>query len=106
MNNIGMAAIALHKNTGLDMAVCADLAQVLDNAGLLAPELPEPLIAANGNPVWRADNTLMVARYPDGEIRMLVGMGKEACYTPETARAQAALLLAAAKEEAEAPSER
>lgn len=81
-------------------------AERLADAGLLAPDLPEPLTAANGNPVWRADNTLMVTRYPDGEIRMLVGMGKEARYTPETARVQAALLLAAAKEEPEAHRER
>lgn len=57
---------------------------------------PEPLTAANGNPVWRADNALMVTRYPDGEIAMLLNPEQEARYTPETARTQAALLLAAA----------
>ena len=68
----------------------------LADAGLLAPDAPAPLTAANGNPVWRADNTLMVARYPDGEIGMLLGTGQEARYTPQAARDQAALLLAAA----------
>lgn len=89
-----------------DFRVPTDAAQALADADLLAPELPEPLIAANGNPVWRADNTLMVTRYPDGEIGMLLGTGQEARYTPETAREQAALLLAAAKEEPEAHRER
>lgn len=63
---------------------------------LLATDLPEPLTAANWNPVWRADNTLMVTRYPDGEIAMLLNPKQEARYTPQTARTQAALLLAAA----------
>lgn len=72
------------------------IAQDLADAGFITPDAPAPLTAANGNPVWRADNTLMVARYPDGEIGMLLGTGKEARYTPQTAREQAALLLAAA----------
>ena len=72
------------------------IAQDLADAGLITPDLPAPLTAANGNPVWRADNTLMVARYPDGEIGMMISWEKEACYTPQSARDQAALLLAAA----------
>lgn len=69
----------------------------LADAGLLAPELPAPAAtSANGTPVWRADDTMMVTRLPDGEIRMLLGWGHEARYTPDAARAQAALLLAAA----------
>lgn len=87
-------------------AYAEDAARELQDAGLLAPDLPAPLTAANGNPVWRADGTLMVTRYPDGEIRMLLDTGQEARYTPETAREQAALLLAAAKEETEAHHER
>lgn len=71
-------------------------ADMLADAGLLAPDLPEPLTAANGNPVWRADKAIMVTRYPDGEIAMLLNPKQEARYTPETARTQAALLLAAA----------
>ena len=109
MSNVERAADVIYDTLNGqygDFRVPTDAAQALADAGLLAPELPEPLIAANGNPVWRADGTLMVTRYPDGEIRMLVGMGKEARYTPETARVQAALLLAAAKEEPEAHRER
>ena len=71
-------------------------ARWLQDDGLLAPDAPVPLTAANGNPVWRADNTLMVTRYPDGEIGMMISWEQEARYTPETAREQAALLLAAA----------
>ena len=77
-------------------AYSEDAARELQDAGLLAPDAPEPLTAANGNPVWRADGTLMVTRYPDGEIAMLLGTGQEARYTPQAAREQAALLLAAA----------
>lgn len=73
-----------------------EAARRLQDAGLLAPDAPAPLTAANGNPVWRADNTLMVTRYPDGEIAMLLNPKQEVRYTPQTARDQAALLLAAA----------
>lgn len=74
-----------------------DAARDLADAGLLAPDLPAPAAtSANGTPVWRADDTMMVTRFPDGEIRMLLGWGHEARYTPDAARAQAALLLAAA----------
>lgn len=96
----------VHKGEGGDPCMFCEYnaetaADMLADAGLLAPDAPEPLTAANGNPVWRADKTLMVTRYPDGEIGMLLGTGQEARYTPETARTQAALLLAAAEEEAE-----
>lgn len=73
-----------------------NLASDLADAGRLAPDAPAPLTAANGNPVWRADNTLIVARYPDGEIGMMISREQEARYTPQAARDQAALLLAAA----------
>lgn len=72
------------------------IAQDLADAGLIAQDAPAPLTAANANPVWRADNTLMVARYPDGEIGMMISWEQEARYTPQAARDQAALLLAAA----------
>lgn len=73
-----------------------EAARRLQDAGLLAPDAPAPLTAANGNPVWRADNTLTVTRYPDGEIGMMISWEQEARYTPQTARDQAALLLTAA----------
>ena len=41
------------------------IAQDLADAGLITPDLPEPLIAASGNPVWRANDTLMVTQFPD-----------------------------------------
>ena len=78
------------------METAQNCAADLADAGLLAPDLPEPLTAANGNPVWRADSTLMVTRYPDGEIGMMITPEQEARYTPQAARTQAALLLAAA----------
>lgn len=109
MNKIDKAAYII-ENYGLNCTKCNERKDIcnlcgtrariaveeLGNAGLLAPDLPAPLTAANGNPVWRADDTLMVTRYPDGEIAMLLNPKQEARYTPETARAQAALLLAAA----------
>ena len=88
-----------HQRCNDCMETAHDCAVELANAGLLAPELPAPAAtSANDTPVWRADNTLTVARYPDGEIGMLLGTGQEVRYTPETARAQAALLLATADE--------
>lgn len=102
MSNIDRAADVIDKWTqegyelnstvGSPHAIAVRLA----TAGLLAPDAPAPLTAANGNPVWRADNTLMVTRYPDGEIGMMISWEQEARYTPQTARDQAALLLAAA----------
>lgn len=97
MNNREKAIQVIRRQTLIsDLATAKDVARRLDQAGLLAPDLPEPLTAANGNPVWRADNTLMVTRYPDGEIGMMISWEQEARYTPQTARDQAALLLAAA----------
>ncbi|MHC2848823.1 hypothetical protein ACUXOC_000245 [Corynebacterium mucifaciens] len=58
------------------------IAQDLADAGLITPDAPAPLTAANGNPVWRANDTLMVTQFPDGEIRMMLSWEKEACYTP------------------------
>ena len=82
-----------------------NLAGDLADAGRLAPDAPAPLTAANGNPVWRADNTLIVARYPDGEIGMMISREQEARYTPQAARDQAALLLAAANHSEESTQE-
>ena len=100
MNNIELTTKIVHHMTG-DLQRARHVAEELADAGLLAPDLPAPLTAANGNPVWRADNTLIVARYPDGEIGMMISREQEARYTPQTARTQAALLLAAAEEETE-----
>ena len=104
MSNIDRAAgvIRAHGTDPCREPEC--IAQDLADAGFITPDAPAPLTAANGNPVWRADNTLMVTRYPDGEIRMLLNPEQEACYTPQAAREQAALLIAAANhaEEGEA----
>lgn len=102
MSNIDRAADVIDKWTQegyeLNSAVGSPhaIAERLADAGLLAQDAPVPLTAANGNPVWRADNTLMVTRYPDGEIGMMISWEQEARYTPQAARDQAALLLAAA----------
>lgn len=73
------------------------IAAELADAGLITPDLPTPdKRAATGNPVWWAPDTLGVSRYPDGEIGMMIDFESEARYTPETARAQALSLLAAA----------
>lgn len=99
MSNIERAADIIYDTLSGhygDFCHQTDAAQTLADAGLLALDAPAPLTAANGNPVWRADNTLMVTRYPDGEIAMLLNPKQEVRYTPQTARDQAALLLAAA----------
>ena len=96
MNNREKAAEVINRH-GFDP--CREpecIVQDLADAGFITPDSPAPLTAANGNPVWRADNTLMVTRYPDGEIAMMISWEQEARYTPQTARKQAALLLAAA----------
>lgn len=98
MSNIDRAAGVIYDTLNGqygDFRFPMDAAQALADAGLLALDAPVPLTAANGNPVWRADDTLMVTRYPDGEIGMMIGWEQEARYTPQAARDQAALLLAA-----------
>lgn len=100
MTAVSLATQAL-TGAGFDLDTATRAATTIKDAGLLVPDLPAPLTAANGNPVWRADNTLMVTRYADGEIAMLLNPKQEARYTPQTARTQAALLLAAAEEETE-----
>ena len=72
------------------------IAEHLNMAGLLAPELPEHTVTSeNGTPVWRADKTLMVTAFPN-MVGMWIPDSGEAQYTPAEARAQAIALLAAA----------
>lgn len=62
-------------------------------------ELPTPTAtSANGTPVWRATGTMPVTAYPARVGMYLPEIGAEVSYTPADARAQAAMLLAAAKE--------
>lgn len=73
-------------------------ADKLEEHGLLAPDLPEPDgTSANGTPVWRADKCLMatVTRNPN-QVRMWIVDVGEVAYTPQDARQQAYMLLAAA----------
>lgn len=74
------------------------IAQDLADAGLLAPDPPEPDgTSINGTPVWRADKCLMttVTRNPN-QVRMWIVDVGEVAYTPQDARKQAYMLLAAA----------
>lgn len=101
MNNLEKAAriierTVLGKQTTAPSTALA-ITQALAEAGLLMPDLPEPdKNSSTGTPVWWENDTLGVTVYPDGEIGMMVGWGKEARYTAATAREQALALLAAA----------
>ena len=52
MSNLDKAAKALARATTLGPGICRDLAGILDNAGLLAPDLPEPAYFENGEVEW------------------------------------------------------
>lgn len=72
------------------------ITQALADAGLLAPDLPEhDVISANGTPVWRADRTLMTTAV-ENKVNMWIPEVIEIVYTPDEARQQAHMLLAAA----------
>lgn len=77
----------------------ADVAAAkLAEAGLLAPNLPESDgTSINGTPVWRADKCLMTtATREHNQVRLwLLDMGGVQ-YSPQDARQQACMLLAAA----------
>lgn len=70
--------------------------EALSKAGLLTPDLPEhDVISANGTPVWRADRTLMTTAV-ENKVNMWIPEVMEIVYTPDEARQQAHMLLAAA----------
>lgn len=74
------------------------IAQDLADAGLLAPNLPEPDgTSANGTPVWRSDRCLMTTVIRESnQVRMWIPDVGELAYSPHDARQQAYMLLAAA----------
>lgn len=74
------------------------IAQDLDDAGLLAPDLPEPDgTSANETPVWRSDRCLVTTAIRESnQVRMWIVDVGEVPYSPQDARQQAYMLLAAA----------
>lgn len=74
------------------------IAQDLADAGLLAPDTPEPDgTSANGTPVWRSDRCLMTTAIRESnQVRMWIVDVGEVRYSPQDARQQAYMLLAAA----------
>ena len=83
------------------------IAQDLADAGLLAPDTPEPDgTSANGTPVWRSDRCLMTtAIRKSNQVRLWIVDVGEVPYSPQDARQQAYMLLAAANhaEQAKTP---
>lgn len=72
-----------------------DYVRALRDAGLLAPDLPEPTVtSANNNPVWRRVPLWTWAN--SGKIGLVIDLEHHAAFTPDTARQQACVLLAAA----------
>ena len=77
----------------------ADVAAAkLAEAGLLAPDLPEPDgTSANGTPVWRSDRCLMTTAIQESnQVGMWIVDAGEVPYSPQDACRQAYMLLAAA----------
>lgn len=92
MNNIDRAAEIIYQKTG-DPYLVAPIVKVLEDAGLLAPDLPEP--TDRSIPEWEMPNNehhaVSVSRY--GTVRI---WGDTSGYEPAEARALAAALLSAA----------
>lgn len=85
------------KETGMaDETECC--VKALEAAGLLAPDTPESGgIRANEAPVWRADRCLMTTVVEEFRpVRMWIPSVGELAYSPQDARQQAHMLLAAA----------
>lgn len=85
-------------NRPSDNAAALSAVRALDRAGLLAPDLPEPdVTSANGTPVWRSDRCLMTTVIREhNQVRMWIPDVGEIAYSPQDARKQAYMLLAAA----------
>ena len=92
MTNIDRAAEIIYQKTG-DPYLVAPIVKVLEDAGLLMPDLPEP--DDRSIPEWEMLNNehhaVSVSRY--GTVRI---WGDTSGYEPAEARALAAALLAAA----------
>lgn len=75
---------------------------------LLAPDLPEPdMTSANGTPVWRLDKCLMTTALKRvRQVRMWIPDVGEIAYSPQDARKQAYMLLAAANHAEQAKTRR
>lgn len=90
-----------------DSAAALYAVRALDRAGLLAPGTPETDgISANETPVWRSDRCLMTTVVRESRpVRMWIPNVGELAYSPQDARQQAHMLLAAANHtEQEQPS--
>lgn len=85
-------------NRPSDNAAALSAVRALDRAGLLAPDTPEPDgTSANGTPVWRSDRCLMTtAIRKSNQVRLWIVDVGEVPYSPQDARQQAYMLLAAA----------
>lgn len=81
-----------------DPAAALYIVRALDRAGLLAPDTPEPdVTSANDTPVWRSDRCLMTTVVEESRpVRMWIPDVGELAYSPQDARQQAHMLLAAA----------
>ena len=106
MSNRDEAAKALARATPLSLGVCHDLAGILDNLGLLAPDLPEPsrrsiegYHTAHPWTEWDAGhNRVMALKEGEPEVVIQDVGDPELCITmhPDEARDAAHALLAAA----------
>lgn len=98
MSNLNKVARTLAYTTTLGPGVCRDLAGILDNAGLLAPDLPEPQ-EHGGEIIWPVqDPDEWTVSLHDGWVRLSDERGAIFTANKKLARDLGHIFLAAANE--------
>ncbi len=79
-----------------------NLAGDLHNAGLIAPDAPQPYFEYAGGPIWEVNNGYSIEKERPGEITVSYHGEPAEPITPQEARSLATALLAAANYSEEA----
>ena len=101
MTNQDQAALVIDKNLPIAEKIerhahACIIADALKEAGLLAPDAPQPYFEYAGGPVWEVNNGYSIEKERPGEITVSYHGEPAEPITPQEARSLAAALLAAA----------
>lgn len=107
MTNQDQAALVIDKNLPIAEKIerhahACIIADALKEAGLLAPDAPQPYFEYAGGPIWEVNNGYSIEKERPGEITVSYHGEPAEPITPQEARSLAAALLAAANYSEEA----
>lgn len=107
MSNQDQAALVIDKNLPIAEKIerhahACIIADALKEAGLLAPDAPQPYFEYAGGPIWEVNNGYSIEKERPGEITVSYHGEPAEPITPQEARSLAAALLAAANYSEEA----